>query len=130
MVINGKQAMRMSQKGKITLEFQNYSKQMPVPFVIYADFEAITEKMQGCQTDNAESYTDKYQKHTICSNGYKVVCCHYDKYTKPVKIYRGEKPSKTFMQEMLKEVEYCQKTIAAKFNKPLKMSDDDEKNFK
>ena len=44
MVINGKQAMRMSQKGKITLEFQNYSKQMPVPFVIYADFEAITEK--------------------------------------------------------------------------------------
>ena len=34
------------------------------------------------------------------------------------------------MQEMLKEVEYCQKTIAAKFNKPLKMSDDDEKNFK
>ena len=42
MAINGKQAMRMSQKGKITLEFQNYSKQMPVPFVIYADFEAIT----------------------------------------------------------------------------------------
>ena len=59
-----------------------------------------------------------------------MVCCHYDKYTKPVKIYRGEKSSKTFMQEMLKEVEYCQKTIAAKFNKPLKMSDNDEKNFK
>lgn len=34
------------------------------------------------------------------------------------------------MQEMLKEVDYCQKAIAAKFNKPLKMSDDDEKNFK
>ena len=94
MVINGEQAIRMSQKGKITLEFQNYSKQMPVPLVIYADFEAITEKIQGCQADNAESYTDKYQKHTSCSNGYKVVCCHNDKYTKPVKIYRGEKPTK------------------------------------
>lgn len=88
------------------------------------------KKIQGGQPDNAQSYTDKYQKHTSCSYGYKVVCCHDDKYTKPVKICRGEKPIKKFMQEMLKEVDYCQKTIAAKFNKPLKMSDDDEKNFK
>ena len=33
---------------------------MPVPFVIYADFEAITEKVQGRQPSNAKSYTDKY----------------------------------------------------------------------
>ena len=49
---------------------------MPVPFVIYADFEAITEKAQGRQPSNAKSYTDKYQKHTGCSYGYKVVCCY------------------------------------------------------
>ena len=106
MVINGELAIRMSQKGKITLGLQNYSKQMPVPFVIYGDFEAITEKVLGCQPDNAQSYTDKYQKHTSCSYGYKVVCCHDDKHKRPVKIYRGEKRIQTFMQEMLKEVEY------------------------
>ena len=33
------------------------------------------------------------------------------------------------MQEMLKEVQYCQKTIATKFKKPLKMSDKDEQHF-
>ena len=37
---------------------------MEVPFVIYADFEAITEKVQGCTPDNIKSYTNIYQKHT------------------------------------------------------------------
>ena len=68
---------------------------MQVPFVIYADFEAITEKIQGC---------NKCQKHTSCSFGYKVVCCYDNKYTKPVQMYRGEKPIRKFMEEMLKEV--------------------------
>ena len=30
------------------VQFQNYHKQIPVPFVIYDDFEAITEKVTGC----------------------------------------------------------------------------------
>lgn len=44
-VTNGEQAIRMPQKGKNTLQFQNHHRQMPVPFVIYADVEAITEKI-------------------------------------------------------------------------------------
>ena len=42
MVINGEQAIRMPQKENNTLKFH---KQIPVPFVIYADFEATTEKI-------------------------------------------------------------------------------------
>ena len=79
MAINGEQAIRMPQKGKNTLQFQNHHRQMSVPFVIYADFEAITERIQGCQPGNAKSYTGKYQKHTSCSYGYIVVCCYDDK---------------------------------------------------
>ena len=129
MVINGEQAVRMPQKGNNTLQFQNYHKQMLVPFVIYADFEAFIEKIQGCQPNNTQSYTELYQKYTGCSYGYKVVCCYNDKYTKPVQIHRGEKPIKTFMQEKVKEVQYCQKISATKFKKPLKMSDEDEQHF-
>ena len=109
MVINGEQAIRLPQKGNNILQFQNYHKQMPAPFIINADFEAITEKVQGCPPSGAKSYTDKYQKHTGCSYGYKVVCCYNDKYTKPVKIYRGEDSINKFMQQMLSEVQYCQK---------------------
>lgn len=60
------------------LKFQNFHKQLQVPFVIYADFEAITEKAQDCLPNNEESYTESYQKHTDCSYGYKLVCCYDD----------------------------------------------------
>ena len=86
--INGKQAIKMPEKGE-KVHFKNHHKQLSVPFVIYADFEAITEKMHGCQPNNEKSYTEAYQKHTDCGYGYKVVCCYDDKYSKPVQIYRG-----------------------------------------
>ena len=60
------------------LKFQNFHKQLQVPFVIYADFEAITEKAQDSLPNNEESYTESYQKHTDCSYGYKLVCCYDD----------------------------------------------------
>ena len=36
-----------------------------MPFVIYADFEAITETISGCQQNNNESYTEEYQNSDI-----------------------------------------------------------------
>ena len=40
--------------------------QLPVPFVIYADFEALTKKVHGCKPNNDKLYNDTYQKHTDC----------------------------------------------------------------
>ena len=73
--VNGIQAVNMPDKDNNILKFSNFHKQKPVPFVIYADFEAITEKIQGCRQNNDSSYTEAYQKHTDCGYGYKVVCC-------------------------------------------------------
>ena len=129
MVMNGEQALRTPQESSM-VQFQNYHKQTPVPFVLYADFEAMTEKVSGCQPDGAKSYTDKYQKHTGCSYGYKVVCCYDDKYSEPVKTYRGEDSISYFMLDMLSEVEYCQKMIATEFQKPIQMTDEEEELFK
>ena len=127
--VNGEQAIKMPNKNNNTLKFNNFHKQQPVPFVIYADFEAITEKISGCQPNNNKSFTDAYQKHTDCGFGYKVVCCYDDKYTQPLKIYRGEKAVYTFLEYMLDEVKYCKKVIKKEFNKPLKMTKEDEKKF-
>ena len=101
--INGEQAIKMPEKGD-KVYFKNHHKQLSVPFVIYADFEAITEKVSGCQPSNEKSYTEAYQKHTDCGYGYKVVCCYDDKYSKPVQIYRGENAIHKFMENMLEEV--------------------------
>ena len=126
--INGEQAIKMPEKGD-KVYFKNHHKQLPVSFVIYADFEAITEKVQGCQPNNDKSYTEAYQSHKDCGYGYKVVCCYDDKYTKPVQIYRGENAVYKFMENMLEEVNWCKSKMKKHFNKPLKMTKEDEKDF-
>ena len=95
--------------------FKNHHRQLPVPFVIYADFECNTEKVSGCQQSDKKSYTEKYQKHTACSYGYKVVC-HYDKqYSGDLKIYRGESPINKFLKSMFQEVKNCQDIVKKTF---------------
>ena len=130
LIINGAQAINMPKQGENILKFNNFHKQLPVPFVIYADFEAITKKVQGCQPDNNKSYTEAHQKHTDCGYGYKLVCCYDDKYSKDICIYRGENAVYKFMEKMLEEVKYCKAVIKKRFNKPLVMTEDDERHFK
>ena len=126
--MNGTQAIKMPDEDNNILKFNNFHKQLPVPFVIYADFEAITEKISSCQRNNDKSYTEAYQKHKDCGYGYKIVCCYDDKYSKDVKTYRGEKAVYKFMEAML-EVKYCKKVMKKEFNKPLRMTKEDEEKF-
>ena len=44
LTINGAQAINMPKQGENILKFNNFHQQLPVPFVIYADFEAITKR--------------------------------------------------------------------------------------
>ena len=128
----------MPKQGGNILKFNNFHKQLPVPFVIYANFEAITKKVQGCkQSEEMEkdkdkrSYTEAYQTHEDCGYGCKVaVCCYDDKYSKPVQTYRGENAIHKFMEKMLEEVEYCKAVVKKCFSKPLVMTEDDELHFK
>ena len=135
LTINGAQAINMPKQGENILKFNNFHKQLPVPFVIYADFEAITKKVQGCkrseETENEKnkgSYTEAYQTHEDC--GYKLVCCYDDKYSKDICIYRGENAVYRFMEKMLEEVKYCKAVIKKRFNEPLVMTEDDEQCFR
>ena len=135
--INGVQAIELPQKyiDKNGVErtpcvyFKNHHKSLPVPFCIYADFECNTEKVSGCQPSDIKSYTEKYQKHTACSFGYKVVCHYDEEYSGHVVIYRGEDSIQKFMKCMFEEVKNCQSIIRDYFNKPLKMTKKNEKSF-
>ena len=127
----------MPKQGENILKFNNFHKQLPVPFVIYADFEAITKKVQSCKQSeemenekNKRSYTEAYQTHEDCGYGYKLVCCYDDKYSKDICIYRGEDAVYKFMEKMLEEVEYCKAVIKKHFNKPMVMTEVDEQHFK
>ena len=135
LTINGAQAINMPKQGENILKFNNFHKQLPVPFVIYANFEA--KKVQGCKPSeemekdkDRRSYTEAYLTHEDCGYGYKVICCYDDKYSKYTSIYRGENAVYKFMEKMLEEIEYCKAVIKKHFNKPLVMTEVDEQNFK
>ena len=137
LTVNGAQAINMLKQGENILKFNNFHKQLPVPFVIYADFAAITKKVQGCKQSkemekdkDRRSYTKAYQTHKDCGYGYKVICCYDDKYSKYTWIYRGENAVYKFMEKMLEEVKYCKAVIKKHFNKSLVMTEVDEQHFK
>ena len=128
-----KQAINMPKQGENILKFNNFHKQLPVPFVTYADFEAITKKVQGCEQNEEmkkRSYTEAYQTHEDCGCGYKVVGCYDDKYSKSIQTYRGENAVYKFIEKILEEVEYCKDVVKKHFNKPLVMTEDNEMCFK
>ena len=68
--------IEMPEEGKNTLSFQNHHKQMKMPYVIYADFEALVRKIPGCERgpeSMQRSYTEKTERHEACGYSYMVV---------------------------------------------------------
>ena len=59
LIINGRQSVKL-EKG--TIKFENYFKQIPVPFKIYADFEC---NLKSAECDEG-FYTKRYQDHIPC----------------------------------------------------------------
>ena len=120
--INGKQSVKLEER---IIKFENYFKQIPAPFKIYADFECNFKKVK-C---NEGSYTETYQDHIPCSFAYKIVSIG-DKFIKPTIIYRGENAAYEFVKTILEEYEYCQKVMEEYFNKNLIMTEEEEDLFK
>src|SRR5207245_10333655 len=103
-VLNGAQAVELQKEGS-TLEFKSLNKTITVPFVIYADLEALLKSLKKCENskNDKESFTVKTHEHKICSYGYKVVCYEDDKYSKSLKSYRGIDAVYKFFEDIFEE---------------------------
>ena len=119
--INGKQSVKIEKR---IIEFENYFKQIPVPFKIYVDFECNLRVLES----NEGSHTKKEEDHISCSFAYKVACMD-DKFTKPIVVYRGKNAAYEFIKAILKEYKYCKKVMNKHFNKNLIMSEEEEHLF-
>ena len=73
------------------LKFQNYNKQLPIPFVIYADFECFTKPMSNCSPNPNDSYTYNYQKHEPSGFCFYIKGINPDTKFKPI-IYTKKNP--------------------------------------
>ena len=56
------------------LRFKNFLHSEKVPFVVYADTEALIKEIHNCDPNPQKSYTKKYQKHEPVSFSYYIKC--------------------------------------------------------
>jgi hypothetical protein len=104
------------------LRFKAYNQQIKFPFVIYADFETLTSKVNV----ECTSKTKIFQKHIVCSYGYVIIDLNKDIIFS--EFYRGEDANEKFLHSIKRQSEkliYYLKNI-----KRLKMSKADRIEFK
>lgn len=81
------------------LKFQNYHKQLQVPFVIYADFESLLKPIDFVEPHPNTPFTIKTAEHEPYSFAYYIKALHDDSLSK-LEIYRGEDAPRTFMERV------------------------------
>ena len=108
----GQAAVRveMPPQGKNKLTFQNHHKQLTAPYIIYADFEALTTKVEGPELDPTKSNTQRTQHHEACSYCYVKVRC--DGQTEAPVEYRGPNAVEHFLRALQEEERGIKKALA------------------
>jgi hypothetical protein len=92
------------------LKFINHHRQLKAPYIIYADFEALTTKIEGAELDPAKSNTQKSQHHETCGFGYVVVRC--DGHTEAPVVYRGPDAATRFLEHLSREETKIKRTLS------------------
>ena len=83
----------MPKEGTI-IKFEHHHKSMKCPFVVYADFECFTEKMDGIRGSN----TTQYQKHKPSGYCFYIVCSEEGVYDSKILTYTMKKESEDIGQ--------------------------------
>ena len=106
------------------IKFNNYEKQIPIPFKIYADTECLLKRINISEG----KYTKFYQKHIPNSIGAKLVCID-DRFTLPTNIFEGKNFINNFIKWIFKQQQRINQIINNHFDKKLKMTIEDENNY-
>ena len=89
--------------------FTNIQKQLPAPFVVYADFESILkpadkdiDTTQGVAV-GLESSSNVFQEQIPCRFAYKVVSSVDPNFLRPLVMYRGENAAEKLVRDLQQE---------------------------
>ena len=112
------------------LSFNNHHKQLPIPFVVYADFECFTKPMNTCSPNPEDLYTLDYQEHE--PSGF----CLYvkgiiPKIIKPI-IYTKQKEDDNVAEIFVSKLEIITNEIYNDFYrrpKPLRLTEQEQESF-
>ena len=115
--------------------FTNIQKQLPAPFVVYADFESILKPVdtdvdttQGVEV-GGESSSHVFQEHIPCNFAYQVVSSVDPNFSRPLVMYRGEHAAEKFVCDLqLEAKQLFDEDIAAP--KPMMVTATELRSFK
>ena len=114
------------------LKFQHHFKKLPLPFIIYADFECFTIPVNSCQPNPEKSFTKTYQKHE--PSGFCLYLKTLDGLNtnfKPI-VYTKKTPdediSKKFIKQVIKLTHQIYNDYYKKI-KPYNLTTEEEKEF-
>ena len=125
-VQHGAQHIELPGEENSSLFFKDYHKQLKEPFVIYADFESLTTKIDSAEPNPNKSFTEKYQHHQPCGFSY-IVISDLDKYSKFPVVYRGEDAVDMFLKCLEKEQRYIQEKLD--FVELMRIENEEEQMF-
>ena len=86
-------AQRIQMPMDKNLFYDDHRRQLQIPYVIYADFEALITK-----ESKTSGKTEKKGLHEICSFGYVVVRC--DGHAEEPVLYRGKNAANKLLKEL------------------------------
>ena len=105
----------------VYIKFNHFHKKMRVPFVVYADFECFTEKIDTCQPNDNKSFTNRYQKHKPSGFSYLIKCFDDNLLAPHLRHYTAESPDDNIPWLFIESLESDIKEIYNKFKIPKKM---------
>ena len=95
--------INMPEKGTM-LRFKHHERSDRVPFIIYADTEALIKEMHNCDPNPQNSYTKKYQKHKPISFSYYIRSFDDNVYESKLRKYTGEDAMEKFVEWIEEDV--------------------------
>lgn len=123
----GCQKVRMPDHERRWLRFKAIQKMLPVPFVIYADIESYTTKIEGPMKNPSDSSTHPYELHTPSGFAYLIVCSDPSRVYQPV-VYRGHDVINELLRRLREESNRIYDTL--KDVVPMELTKDEERQFK
>ena len=112
------------------LRFKNFLHSEKVPFVVYADTEALIKEIHNCDPNPQKSYTKKYQKHEPVSFSYYIKCFDNSVCEPILRTYTKTTPEEEDAMDVF--IKWLEKDVKAIANiKPKKMifTEEDKKRF-
>ena len=122
---HGAQKVELPKEEDKWVQFKSIQKMLQVPFVIYADFEAYTCKIQD--PANRHAATMPYELHKLLGFAYHVVCADPKRVYEPV-VYRGPNLVDEFIARLKKDSWGIRDIL--KDVMPMKLTEDEERSFR